>query len=133
MKAKAMIAGVVASIAVTAHPGRAHHAFSVEFDVDQPLQLRGRVVMVEWINPHAWFHLDVTDEDGAVTRWRIEAGTPNALFRRGVTRDSLAAGTEIVVDGYRARDGTNTANGRDMTFPDGRRIFLSNQPVGDRQ
>ena len=89
--------------------------------------------MVEWINPHAWFHIDVTDEDGNVTRWRIEAGTPNALFRRGVTRDSLAAGTEIVVDGYRARDGTNTANGRDMTFPDGRRIFLSNPPVRDRQ
>lgn len=133
MKAKEILVGVMASIAVTATPGWAHHAFSVEFDVNQPLQLRGRVVMVEWINPHAWFHLDVTDEDGTVTRWRVEAGTPNALFRRGVTRDSLAAGTEIVIDGYRARDGTNTANGRDMTFPDGRQIFLSNQPVGEQQ
>jgi hypothetical protein len=103
----------------------AHHAFTAEFDANQPIQLRGVVARVELINPHSWIHMDVTGDDGAVTRWMIEGGTPNTLFRRGVTRDSLPVGEEIVVDGYRALDGSNKANGRDVTFPDGRKIFLS--------
>ncbi len=103
----------------------AHHAFSAEFDAEQPVQLRGTIVQVEFINPHSWFHIDVTADDGTVTRWMIEGGTPNALFRRGVNQNTLPIGTEILVDGFRALDGSNRANGRDMTFPDGRRIFLS--------
>ena len=102
----------------------AHHAFIAEFDVDQPIQLRGTLVRAELINPHAWFHIDVEEEDGTFTRWMIEGGTPNTLFRNGINRNSLPVGTEILVEGYRARDGSNRANGRDMTFPAGRKIFL---------
>ena len=105
-------------------PSWAHHAFTSEFDAEQPIQLRGIVAKVELINPHSWFHIDVEGEDGTVTRWMIEGGTPNTLFRNGVTQSSLPVGTEILVDGYRSKDGTNRANGRDMTFPDGRKIFL---------
>ena len=118
------IAFVAVVLVFTAVPVLAHHAFTAEFDANQPIQLRGTVARVELINPHSWFHIDVAEEDGTLTRWRIEGGTPNTLFRRGVTRNSLAIGTEILVDGYRALDGTNKANGRDMTFSDGRKIFL---------
>ncbi len=102
----------------------AHHAFSAEFDAEKPIELRGVVVRVELINPHSWFHIDVTEEDGAVTRWMIEGGTPNTLFRAGITQDTLPEGTEILVDGYRALDGSNRASGRDMTFPNGEQIYL---------
>ena len=127
MNAKLAVGGVVLLLAVTVPTG-AHHAFSSEFDANQSVQLRGTIARVEFINPHSWFHIDVAEEDGTVTRWMIEAGTPNALFRRGVTQNSLPVGTEILVDGFRARDGSNRANGRDMTFPDGRKIFLSAGP-----
>ena len=118
------IAFVAVVLVFTAVPVLAHHAFTAEFDANQPIQLRGTVARVELINPHSWFHIDVAEEDGTLTRWMIEGGTPNTLFRRGVTRNSLPVGTEILVDGYRALDGTNKANGRDMTFSDGRKIFL---------
>ena len=107
----------------------AHHAFTSEFDAAQPIQLRGTLVRAELINPHSWFHIDVEEEDGTLTRWMIEGGTPNTLFRNGITRNSLPIGTEIIVDGYRSRDGSNRANGRDMTFPDGRKIFLGGPPA----
>jgi hypothetical protein len=106
----------------------AHHAFTAEFDAAQPIQLRGTLVRAELINPHSWFHIDVEEEDGTLTRWMIEGGTPNTLFRNGITRNSLPVGTEILVVGYRSRDGSNRANGRDMTFPDGRKIFLGGPP-----
>jgi hypothetical protein len=109
---------------------RAHHAFSAEFDANQPIQLRGTVVRVEWINPHTWIHIDVKKTDGAVERWMIEGGTPNTLLRRGLTRDTLPSGTEIVVDGYKAKNGSNRANGRDLTFPDGRRLFMGSSGIG---
>jgi hypothetical protein len=108
----------------------AHHSFAAEFDANQPVQLRGTVVKVEWINPHTWIHLDVKKTDGAVERWMIEGGTPNTLLRRGLTRKSLPEGTELMVDGYKAKNGSNRANGRDLTFPDGRRLFMGSSGIG---
>ena len=109
---------------------RAHHSFSAEFDSNQPIQLRGTVVRVEWINPHTWIHMDVKKPDGAVERWMIEGGTPNTLLRRGLTKNSLPQGTEIMVDGYKAKNGSNRANGRDVTFPDGRKLFMGSSGTG---
>ena len=115
-------------------PARAHHAFSAEFDANAPVLLRGKVTRVEWINPHAWVHLDVEQEDGTTEAWMVEGGTPNTLFRAGITRDSLQPGTEIVVRGYEARDKSCQpacrANGRDITFPDGEKIFMGSSGTG---
>jgi len=108
----------------------AHHAFSLEFDADQPITLRGTITRVEWINPHAWLHIDVADASGNVESWRIEAGSPNTLVRRGMTRESIPEGTEVVVFGYRHRNGSNAANGRDVTLPDGTKLFLSSPRTG---
>jgi len=105
-------------------PAWAHHAFAAEFDAQKPVKLTGTVANVEFINPHSWIHIDVKEPDGKVTRWMIEGGSPNALFRRGVTKDSLPKGVEIKVDGYQAKDGSNRANGRDITFADGRKLFV---------
>jgi len=108
----------------------AHHSFSAEFDANQPVRLQGTVTKVEWINPHTWIHIDVKDDDGKVVAWMIEGGTPNTLLRNGITKNSLPAGTEIVVDGYRAKDGRNRANGRDLTYPDGTKLFLGSSLEG---
>jgi hypothetical protein len=108
-----------------AAPGFAHHSFAGEFDVEKPIKLQGTITRVEWINPHAWIHIDVKKPDGTVESWAIEGGTPNTLYRRGITRDSIKAGMVINVDGYLARDGSRKANGRDLTLPDGRKLFLS--------
>ena len=110
---------------------QAHHAFSAEFDAARPVELRGVVTRMEWINPHSWITIDVTTEDGAVETWEVEAGAPNAMFRRGFTRDSLPVGTEVVVRGYQARDGSQRANGRDVTLPNGERLFLGSSRPGD--
>lgn len=108
----------------------AHHAFSAEFDAKKPIHLRGTVKKMEWINPHAWLHIDVKNADGSVTEWMIEAGTPNTLFRRGFTKDSLKIGTEVIIDGYQAKDGSNSGNGRDVTLPDGRKLFFGSSGTG---
>ena len=115
----------------------AHHAFAAEFDADAPVLLKGKVVTVEWVNPHTWIHINVPDTDGkgkakagTTYNWAIEGGTPNTLLRRGLTRNSLPEGTEIVVDGYRAKNGSNRANGRDVTFPDGRKLFMGSSGTG---
>jgi hypothetical protein len=108
----------------------AHHAFSAEFDASKPVKLRGKVTKVEWTNPHAWIYIDVEDSDGKVITWMVEAGTPNTLFRRGFSKTSLPQGTEIVVEGYQAKDGSNRANGRDLTFPDGRKLFIGTSGTG---
>lgn len=108
----------------------AHHAFAAEFDAKKPVKLQGTVTKVEWINPHAWIHIDVKQPDGSLEQWMIEGGTPNTLFRRGVNKNSLPAGTAIIVDGYQAKDGTLKANGRDITFPDGRKLFIGSSGTG---
>lgn len=108
----------------------AHHAFSAEFDAKRPVQLKGTVAKMEWINPHAWIHVDVEVEGGKVERWMVEGGTPNTLFRRGFTKKSLLPGTVILVDGYQAKDGTMKANGRNLTFEDGRRLFMGSSGTG---
>jgi hypothetical protein len=119
-----------ATLLLSAAAVSAHHSFSAEFDANQPIQLRGTVAKVEWINPHTWIHIDVKESDGKTTRWMIEGGTPNTLLRRGLTRNSLPEGTEIVVDGYKAKNGSNRANGRDVTFPDGRKLFMGSSGTG---
>jgi hypothetical protein len=103
----------------------AHHSFASEFDANQPISLRGVVTKVEFINPHSWIHIEVTGNDGAKAAWEVEGGTPNTLFRKGINDNTLPAGTLIAVDGYRARDGSNRMSGRDITFADGRKVFLS--------
>src|SRR5262245_34585135 len=114
-----------------AAPAQAHHAFAAEFDANKAVKFEGAtVVKMEWVNPHAWIHVDVPGPGGRVERWAIEAGTPNVLFRRGFTKESLATGTKIVVDGYRAKDGTRRANGRNLTFPDGRTLFVGSSGTG---
>ncbi len=126
-----LAAGIVsAGLLLGAATARAHHAFSAEFDANSPIKLEGTVAKVEWVNPHAWIYVDVKKADGTMEQWKIEGGTPNALFRRGFTKDSLKIGTAIVVTGFRAKDGTLKGNGRDLTFPDGRKLFLGSSGTG---
>jgi Family of unknown function (DUF6152) len=107
----------------------AHHAFSTEFDVERPVSLEGTVTKVELINPHSWIHIEVVDENGTKVTWMIEGGSPNALVRRGITRTSIPIGSQLVVRGYQARDGSNRAVGRDLSFADGRELFIEGTPT----
>ncbi len=117
-----IVAGVGVLLAVT--PVLTHHAFSAEFDVEKPLTLKGKLVKWEIINPHSWFHLDIEDADGTVVTWMIEGGSPNELIRNGVTKNTLAIGIELTVEGYHAKDGTPKGVGRNFLLADGERLFL---------
>src|SRR5712691_7616798 len=121
---------IAGGLLLAASPAIAHHSFAAEFDSAQPITLSGTVTVMEWINPHAWIHLAVKKPDGTVENWEIETGNPSALIRRGFNRNSLPPGTEITVQGFRAKDGGMRANGRDLTFKDGKKLFVGSSGTG---
>jgi hypothetical protein len=121
---------LIAALCVNAAPAFAHHAFSAEFDANKQVKLKGTIAKMDWINPHAWLHIDVKETDGAVTRWMIELGPPNSLIKRGWTKQSVPVGIEVSIVGYQSRDGAKRANGRDITLPDGKQLFAGSSGIG---
>ena len=130
MRARASTALAVLLVGAAAPQARAHHSFAAEFDANQPVELHGTITRMEWINPHSWLHIDVKNADGTTTAWMIEGATPNTLLRRGFTREAVKTGTEITIIGFRAKNGANRANGRDLILPDGSRLFMSSTGTG---
>ena len=125
-----VVAGLGLLAALTVQPVAAHHAFAAELDAKRPVKFTGTVTKMVWVNPHAWIYVDVKKPDGTAEEWMVEAGTPNTLFRRGITKQSLLAGTEITVDGYQSKDGSLRMNGRDVTLPNGQTLFLGSDGTG---
>jgi hypothetical protein len=130
MRLKVFLAVLGTGIVMAGGAALAHHAFTAEFDADQPIVLKGVISKAEWINPHSWVYLDVKDDAGKTTTWAIECGAPNALLRRGWNKNSLPIGSAVVIDGYRAKNGSTIANAKDITFPDGKKLFLGSQGTG---
>jgi len=130
MRSKVLLTVLGVGFLMASGTVRAHHAFTAEFDANQPIVLKGIVSKAEWVNPHSWVYLDVKDDAGKTTTWAIECGAPNALLRRGWNKNSLPIGSEIVVDGYRAKNGSSTANAKDITFPDGKKLFMGSSGTG---
>src|SRR5262245_49862008 len=126
----AFVAGLALVLSLATASLSAHHAFASEFDAKKPVKFSGTVSKMLWVNPHAWIYVDVKKPDGTVEEWMVEAGTPNTLLRRGFTKQSLLPGTQITVDGYQSKDGSRRANGRDLTLPDGRTLFLGSSGTG---
>src|SRR5215470_5556116 len=124
-----LVSGITLMVVASA-PIAAHHSFAAEFDAKQPVLFKGIVTKMEWINPHVWIHMNVTQPNGKTEAWMVEGGAPTVLFRRGFSKTSLQAGTQIVVDGYRAKDGTNKMNAREITFADGRKLFAGSEGTG---
>jgi len=125
----AVILGAFGLAVAAIAPLAAHHSFAAEFDASKPVLFKGTVTRMEWINPHVWIHMNVT-QNGRTEEWMVEGGAPTVLFRRGFSKNSLAAGTQIVVDGYRAKDGTNKMNAREITFADGKKLFAGSEGTG---
>jgi hypothetical protein len=124
------VAAGLAALSLAAAPLLAHHAFSAEFDANKQVILKGNITKMEWINPHSWIHMDVTTPSGEVQHWMVEGGAPNALLRRGWTKKSLPVGAKIMVQGFQAKDGAMRANGRDITFADGTKLFVGSSGTG---
>ena len=129
-KLAVVVVGTGLLLAATGVSLSAHHSFAAEFDARQPVLFKGTVTKMEWINPHVWIHMDVAQPNGKTEQWMVEGGAPTVLFRRGFTKASLQAGTQVVVDGYRAKDGTNKMNAREITLPDGRKLFAGASGTG---
>jgi Family of unknown function (DUF6152) len=130
---RATIGLTVFTLLLTAAPAPAHHAFGSEFDVEKPLRLQGTVTVMEWVNPHSWIHIDVKGGGEGTVNWMVEGGSPNQLLRLGFTKNALVPGMEIVVTGFQAKDGTHKAVGRELTFADGRKLFLSESAAGTQK
>ena len=123
MKKALSLSLIVLGMVAAAAPVYAHHAFAAEYDSNKPVSIRGKLTKVEWVNPHGWIHVDVTDDSGKITSWSVETGSPNALLRRGLRKTDFTAGLEVIINGYRAKNGTPTINGTSVKLPDGRNLF----------
>ncbi len=130
MRTRIAVVAAAAGLFCATVPAWAHHAFAAEFDAKKPIHLEGTLTKVELINPHSWIHVDVTDKDGKTESWMCEAGSPNVLLRRGFNKNTIAVGTKVVVDGYQSKDGSLRMNGRDITLPNGQKLFLGSTGTG---